>query len=142
MLVSTIATASLGLFRVTCRSSGKSRCVCSCCLGHFGACLVAWPLCIGPACLAVERPHHTLAQSSLTVLSVSPRPDLEHLLPGALPHPPHGHLLHLHGLHLQRLLLQGFQHLRLFLERPTHVQKWHMEVSSQTGMGCSLAIYG
>lgn len=79
----------------------------------------------------------------LTVmLSVSRRPDLEHLLQRALSHSPNGHLLHLYGYDLQRLLLQGFQHLWLFLECPAHVQKWHMEVSLQTEMGRSLALRG
>lgn len=79
----------------------------------------------------------------LTVpLSVSRRPDLEHLLPRALSHPAHGRLLHLHGDDLQRLLLQGVQHLWLFLECPAHVPKWHMEVSLQTETGHSLAIQG
>lgn len=68
------------------------------------------------------------------------RPDLEHLLPWSLPDPPYGHLLHLHGLDLQRLLLQVFQHLRLFLECPAHVQEWHVEVSLHTELGHSVAI--
>lgn len=53
----------------------------------------------------------------------SPPADLEHLFQRALPDPAHGHLLHVHGLHLQRLLLQIIQLLWLFLAYHPHVQK-------------------
>lgn len=59
---------------------------------------------------------------------VLPPADLADVLRGALPHPAHGGLLHLHRLHLQRVLQQSHCHLPLGLERGHHGQPLLLEV--------------
>lgn len=59
---------------------------------------------------------------------VLPPADLADVLRGALPHPAHGGLLHLHRLHLQRVLQQTHRHLPLGLERGHHGQPLLLEV--------------
>ncbi|XP_015487839.1 V-type proton ATPase 116 kDa subunit a isoform X2 [Parus major] len=57
-------------------------------------------------------------------------PDLADILRGALPHLAHGRLLHLHRLHLQRVLQQSHCHLPLWLERGHHGQPLLLEIWS------------
>lgn len=54
--------------------------------------------------------------------------DLADVLRGALPHLAHGCFLHLHRLHLQRVLQQSHRHLPLCLERGHHGQPLLLEV--------------
>lgn len=58
-----------------------------------------------------------------------PLTDLGDVLQRPLHHPDDGDLLHLHWAHLQRLLLQVPQHLRLWLERQGHVHQSAVDVS-------------
>ncbi|KAG3284523.1 T-cell immune regulator 1, ATPase H+ transporting V0 subunit a3, transcript variant X2 [Ictidomys tridecemlineatus] len=57
-------------------------------------------------------------------------PDLADLLWGPLPAPTHGLVLHLHRLHLQRVLQPRHYHLPLGLERGRHGQPVRLEVWS------------
>lgn len=62
--------------------------------------------------------------------------DLADILRGALPHLAHGCLLHLHRLHLQRVLQQSHRHLPLRLERGHHGQPLFLEVGSHPCAPC------
>lgn len=73
-------------------------------------------------------PQNTLRRHLMFPLPRLPPPDLEHVLRGQIPDPPHGSFLHLHRIHLQRLLLQVLQHLRLVVEGPAHVHQRLLDV--------------
>lgn len=67
--------------------------------------------------------------------------DIQHGVCRSLHHPPDGSLLGLHWNHLQWLLLQIPQHVRLWMERPPHVwcQRSKLDVSQSSSLTPSLS---
>lgn len=87
----------------------------------------------------LERESRVVFRSTLTWLHPNTLTDLEHVLRGPLHHPDDGALLHLHWPHIQRLLLQVAQPLRLWVECESNVHGRGVEVSV-AAQDCSLIL--
>lgn len=86
-------------------------------------------------CLLTRAHTHThtvgwvVSRQTFTALCPNVLTDLEHVLRGPIHHPDDGAVLHLHWSHIQRLFLKVPQHLRLRMERESHVYSGGVEVS-------------